>query len=563
MFLNKLLIRKGTGEIIRSISFRKGINFIVDETPAKETTTGNNVGKTTVLRLVDYCLGGSGENIYKDMEFKNKTNAELKNFLENITIKLELVEDIENENVYRIKIEKNFLKRKNKILKINGRTVAAKDFNDELKKKIFKKEDKKPTFRQIVAKNIRDEKNKMQNIVKVLHATTKVVEYEALYLFWFGVDTSKAEEKQQLEQDEKKTKNFQTTLREKGELSSIQQKLTYYERKIKILEEQKEQFNINPNYEKDVQTLNNLKDQISKIVTRLSKLKMRRTLIIESIDELNKELVNIDQSLIKNLYKKVGAFVSDIQVSFEDTVNFHNNLIKNKLDYITKELPDLDKNLIDLDNQLEKLRKDESILTTSLQKKGVLEDLEEIIKDLNNNYEKKGALEKLKELLEDSEQKLADIKSNLSKINKELDSKDEILQKNIACFNRHFTDISEKLYEESYILSSRKNDSDNYELLVDNIDSNPSTGKKKGQIAAFDFAYIKFADELNMPCLHFVMHDQLESLHGNQFRTLIEIANNMNGQYIVPILKDKIPNDVNIDNFKILSLSQNDKLFRL
>ena len=43
------------GNIIRDIPFHKGINLIVDE--SVDQVTGNNVGKTTVLKLIDFCLG--------------------------------------------------------------------------------------------------------------------------------------------------------------------------------------------------------------------------------------------------------------------------------------------------------------------------------------------------------------------------------------------------------------------------------------------------------------------------------------------------------------------------
>ena len=86
MFLKSLKIEKD-GKEIRDIPFHKGINLIIDETSSSnKTETGNNVGKTTVLRLIDFCLGGDGENIYKDPEFKSKTNK-LKGFVKDFILK--------------------------------------------------------------------------------------------------------------------------------------------------------------------------------------------------------------------------------------------------------------------------------------------------------------------------------------------------------------------------------------------------------------------------------------------------------------------------------------------
>lgn len=74
MFLKSLQL-ESTSQIVREINFHKGLNLIIDETSINDLQeSGNNVGKTTVLKLVDFCLGGDGNNIYKDSEFKERTS---------------------------------------------------------------------------------------------------------------------------------------------------------------------------------------------------------------------------------------------------------------------------------------------------------------------------------------------------------------------------------------------------------------------------------------------------------------------------------------------------------
>jgi uncharacterized protein YydD (DUF2326 family) len=69
MFLKSLKITYGNGTIIRNIKFRSGLNLIIDETPfVSGKETGNNVGKTTVLKLVDFCFGATAKTIYSDHE---------------------------------------------------------------------------------------------------------------------------------------------------------------------------------------------------------------------------------------------------------------------------------------------------------------------------------------------------------------------------------------------------------------------------------------------------------------------------------------------------------------
>lgn len=83
-------------------------------------------------------------------------------------------------------------------------------------------------------------------------------------------------------------------------------------------------------------------------------------------------------------------------------------------------------------------------------------------------------------------------------------------------------------------------------------------------MAAFDIAYIQFADSLGLKCLHFILQDQIENVHENQIDGLLnEIIESNNCQYVFSVLKDKLPDYVDIEKYKLLSLSQGNKLFKI
>jgi len=567
MFLKSLTIQKGN-TIIREINFHKGLNFIVDETPETEIQqTGNNVGKTTVLRLVDYCLGSDGRTIYKDTEFQKQPNTIIESFLKNknnnILISIILSEDLEKEDAIEIEISRNFLSYNKKIQKINDTNIPNdKEFELELKKYIFNSDTEKPTFRQIISKNIRDEKDKKEKIVKTLGSFGTSEQYEALYLFWLGIEFSNLDEKQRLLEIKNSEERLQKRLTKTSNLPLIEQALADTNAKIEELDNKKGTFNINDKYAEELDALNYTKYELNKLSSELGKLEMRKELIIESKEDLEKEVSQVDSSQIRLLYEKAKSLIPIIQVSFEDTLKFHNDLISEKLKFITKELPDLQRYISKINSDIFNLRAKEKELTKSLRKKGVADELEEIVKELNAQYERKGKLEQQKSMWEESNKQLQLVTSDLKTINDSIDAKDGLIKSRITAFNKYFTAMSVKLYGESYYLYSEKNKK-GYELNIDNIEGNPSTGKKKGQISAFDFAYIQFADSLGIKCLHFIMHDQLENIHDNQLNTVFEVANTNNCQYIVPILRDKIPSNVDVKTFEVLSLSQDNKLFRI
>ena len=561
MFLKSLIIQN-KDEIIRNIPFHKGINLIIDETPSEnKTASGNSVGKTTVLRLIDYCLDGSGENIFVDPEFKTK-NHKIENFLKenNVVITLNLIEDINDEYSRKIEIRRNFLNYKNKIQTINGEQYTSVDFSNELKRLIFKTESIHPTFKQLKSKNIRDEKNKLVNTLRVLapNVVTDAV-YEALHLFWFGIDV---ESKDQLVRDKNLEERLQSRLRKDNNLSQIKQSLIINKR-IKELDEAKNKFNVNENYEVELALLNGTIEEINKNSSELSRLELRKELIVESKANLEKDFANIDSSQIANMYKKAKVLAPNIQKTFEDTLNFYNGMIEKKLAFITEELPDLNFEIQNKKNKINNLLSEEKTLKEKLKKSGAIEDLQVTIEELNSFYEKKGNLEEQKRVWENSTKNLEKIQEQLTIINNDISSKDEIIQKKIQEFNVFFSDISSRLDGE-YSLLSADNLDGVYKFNIGNIDGNPGTGGKKSQMASFDLAYIKFADEYEIPCLHFVLQDQIENVHSNQITNLLtEIVNEVNCQYVLPVLRDKLPLDIDISCFEVLSLSEKEKLFKI
>ena len=523
MFLKSLsIINNSTGTVIREINFHKGVNLILDETSsADKTESGNNVGKTTMLRLIDFCLCGDGKNIYTDTEFGN-TNVEVEQFLmtNDIIIKLVLVQELNNESE-EIVIERNFLSRRQSIRRINGEDYASKDFEQKLKNLLFGDCAEKPSFRQLISKNIRYEKNRLVNTIKVLHQNTNFEEYESLFLFWLGVDFSESGRKQQLFSLKKTEDNFQTKMHKSTDMAKISQALSVINSSIKELEKKKDDFQLNDNYSKDIEELNNIKFKESQISTYISRLEFRRDLINENVNALNSKQANIDAEAIKVVYQEAKAIIPNLQKSFEDTLRFHNQMINNKINFLTKDLGGL---LSEIDNykiELNVLLEKEKDLSNELKSLGVLEGLEEIIKQLNKEYEQKGNYEEQKRLLEDSEKRLKQYKDELSEINKGISNQKEFITNRVKHFNTFFAKISKELYKEDFILVDKYNDRA-LTLTVDTISSNPGTGKKKGQIAAFDIAYVQFADSLDIKCLHFILQDQMETVHSNQISSLFE-----------------------------------------
>lgn len=570
MFLKSLTISGNKG-VIREIKFRQGINLIVDETPEDDVkTSGNGVGKTTVLRLVDFCLGGSAEQIYSDPEDKKKQDQLVKDFLEQneILVTLVLKQDLSKEDSLEICIERNFLKKKQKVLRFNGQEKTEDEFEKSLTDILFPEHyAKKPTFRQIISHNIRHRDWSINNTLKTLHEYTSDTEYEALYLFLFGCYIDLAD-KRKLQKDIQQEESFKKRLEEGGQTkASYEMTLQVLERDIEMLQAQKAKFNLNEDFESDLEKLNQVKYQINLLSSEISRLQMRREMIVEAKKELENSQSYIDLNQLRLIYEQVTHQLGKLQKSFEELYKFHNQMIDEKIRYIGKDLPRLEKDINSKSEHLKRLLQEEKQLTLALSRREPLEELEKLIIQLNDKHEKKGKYTEIVAQITKVENRLKELNQRLNCLDDELfsDIFENRVKEQLGKFNGYFASISHALYGEQYAL--KVDDETNrkgqrfHKFTSFNINS--SAGKKQGEISCFDIAYTLFADEEGIPCFHFLLNDKKELMHDNQLIKIAELVNEKNIQFVASILKDKLPDELNQEEYFILQLSQSDKLFRI
>lgn len=568
--MKKLIISSPT-EIIREIDFCSGLNLIIDDTPVEDTkSTGNNVGKTTVLKLVDFCLGAKGSIIYTDTENKKETYDVVKNFLvdEEIEIKLILTENLNDPNAKQLEIQRNFLQRKKAVRKINGRAVPDKDFEDELEKNIMPDKDaEKPTFRQIISHNIRYKDDSINNTLKTLDKFTSDVEYETLYIYLLGCSFNEGAKKQALVTKINQEKTFRERLEKKQTKTTYEIALDLVDDEINALNEKKASFNLNETLEEDLEQLNIVKYNINRTSAFISKLEIRKNLIEESRRDLEQSISHIDLQQLRLLYEEAAENISGIQKTFEDLVAFHNNMVIEKVKYISQDLPELIQKLRDSQEELSLLLRQEKQLTDKVAKGDSFEELEKIIFELNEKYRLKGEYESIISQLNEVEENIDTLNEQIENIDHYLFSEDfEILLKEqVKKFNKIFSNISQELYGEKYALTFKKvtNKKEQQFYKFNAFNANMSSGKKQGEILCFDLAYLLFADEEQLPCLHFLLNDKKELMHDNQLIKVAEFVQNKNIQLVISILKDKLPVAV-LDKAHIaVELSQEEKLFRI
>lgn len=567
MYLSKLTI-SSPGKVIRDIEFHKGLNLIVDETPENTTGTGNNVGKTTVLRLIDYCLGGDVDGIYRNPEDKHESYALVKDFLigNNVIVTLILVDDLDTPSK-KVVIERDFKTGRSSLIRINGKDVTRKDFVAELESAIFPEvKTETPSFRQIIAHNIRIDNLRLENTLKTL-TMGKNEEYEALYLFMFGCPNDSAAIKTQLAQEldtEKKYKRRMERNRSKNEYKAA---LSVIESDIEKLIERKDNLNINENLQLDINSLNALRAQINKVTSRTSLLSLRRELINETVESFDKQNFGEDVVQLEMIYKQASAYVPKMQRTFKELVDFHNTMLENKKAFVVQELPSIQEEIESLSVELERLKEKETVMAEKVLKSDTYEELEVIIVQLSELSRRKGEFESYISQIESAEKAIKEKCEEMKKIDDGLFTADfaQRLEAQRDKFNKIFSEVSHEIYDEQYIISYEVDTQKGKQLYKFHITdvANFSSGKKQGEISCFDIAYTVFADQEGIPCLHFILNDKKELVHGNQLNKFAEAVNKYNVQFVCSMLYDKLPSVLRKDEHVVVRLSQDSKLFRI
>jgi len=573
MFLKQLRIESEDG-LIRDLNFHQGLNLIVDETPDSNTETGNNVGKTTVLRLIDICLGKEVRTIYVSPEDNRTVNEQVKRFLveKKVVVTLTLVSDW-TAQAREVRIRRNFLNYGKAIRDINGESVSDKEYVTVLQQVIMGEVTDKPSFRQLIGHNIRYSNVAVNQTLRYLEGTNSDTVYEALYLYMLGCNYNNADLRQETMDKLTTESRFKNRLEKDKTKNILITELGIIKAEIEELENQKSQLHLNPDFEKDMQQLTDLKVDITTLSAQMSSLKLRHSILTEAQQEMLNQKSDVDIESLRQIYAQANKYIGNLHHSFVELLAYHNNMMDKKAEFVGNELPGLEQQIGHLESELTELRFMERNLSDKLLQSSSYADYEMLISELTQKHEKLGSLEQQIKQIEEVDDEMTKLQSILEDIDKDLFACafQEKVQGQLDKFNKYFARISQQLYGEKYamtysVVTNRTTGKEVYKFSIIPIDSgtvNFSAGKKQGEITCFDMAYILFADQEGIPCLHFGLYDKKELMHDHQLiETSKFVGSHLNLQFVMSILQDKLPESLNDDKYIVVKLRPDDKLFR-
>lgn len=573
MYLSNLKVLTSSGEVIRDISFHKGLNIILGERCVDSGST-NSIGKTTLLRAIDFCLGGDEKPFYQDKENKEAIDQNVFNFFYYVEpiFKLELKNNLNSKAAYKVIFEKRIsgftTKHPNKLKVINfinGNEVTNDEYNYQLKEILFNYNTNKPTFRQLISKFIRKDDQQINYILRFLHQATSDLDYEVIHFFLFGYPNPiEIEKKFQLEKEVKQQKN-DIKVFDRIKPAGLDQVILLTQKDLDELIIKRDNFKINEKYSTEEDRLNTYQNLINDIDEKISVINFEINALNERKNILLDKEFNDNTNAISLIYNEANLYNLNLEKKFEETVNFHNKMLQNEIEYINTRVSELYQEENDLNNKRSKFSLDYSITLDKLAKYGSLAEYTKLNNQINEMQSKLSNALALHEKSIDLNKKFDSLNIQLKKLNSLIENNINIIQNNIGIFNKYFSEYCKILFNQTYYLSADPNDKGIHKFKINSLDQNFGSGKKLSLVVAFDLAYSAFIKDeaIKLPYPSFSTQDKIEIIDIQELYNLASIAKGSNGQLIFPIIDDKFVGLKDFEENVIVRVSKKDRFFRI
>ncbi|HBC1012404.1 TPA: DUF2326 domain-containing protein [Escherichia coli] len=565
MRLNKLIILKNDS-LVREVTFKDGLNLIVNKrTSGKDS--GNSVGKSTLSRVLDYLFMSSGHDIYHDAEF-GKDIPEIVSLINNNVLKFSLdFNTVENKKAVISRIIS--IDDKNSKYFLNDVEVDKKQYSEFIAQAVFGLTTDKPSLRNVSHKFIRNTNDKMQKTLNFLHGNTTPDVYDLLYLFLFGFNgLPLIKKKGDFNKEIKKQKTYLAAYRNPNRETVLAKMIKPLKKEIAEAERNIKNFDFKDSHDESLKKLSEIQKNISDYSLSYASLNMRVRNIEESILSLKNNITQLVENDLMEIYNSAGIYFNgELKRTYEEMVLFHNDIIKNKISFLESELLKKKEEIETVNKKINDLHEQESSLFRTIKEPETLKSINQLFNKLTELRENLASIESNLSRINDTNALIKSLEDSREKLLLEIELAVQGLEKNIEIFNEFFGDLTKEIYGERYIFDlSFDVDKGKCNFDISCVTPNSNGGKKKGEITAFDLAYIKFVDKIKLKRPTFVIHDSIEDVDVNQIRDIFFEVNNINGQYIVSILSDKFSEDADMKMMmsnSILELSSTNKFFKV
>lgn len=533
---------------------RNGINIIVGKYSGDKETTGiNGIGKSTLIRMIDYALlSEKASKIFQEEKY---------DFLKTEEHLIVLEFEIDNE---KYEIRRTFKKSDAVLFGKLGSELASYDVNElkiVLANKFFPLTDpnvylEATHFRSIMNFFIKDDLEHHQRInpLNFLYPTASKGEIYLFNLFLLNLKNKNLANLNEVSKESDKIRKIQSSLKinlekETGKtIEEFQSERLSKEESIKQLENNLKKYEFLDEYKNVEEQLVGITNEINIKLGQYHGIDKR----LRNIQLSYNSPIDFDTSKIKDFYNELIPTLGDLlKKSLDETLDFRKNIITNRVKFLVEQEDNLKKQVDEILKDISSLEQKRSILFGFLNEKGALDSIKNAYENLIIEKTSLSRPIQVLDQLDDYTRKLASLNVEVSKLKK--DTLDDLEQEKEKVRDikllfidilRHALAIQEGV-EKSYLEIEPQ--AKGLPLKIDvEVAKAEALGKSRLKILAYDLLAFLFniQNDRNFP--RFLVHDGV--FHAIETRAKINTLNYIyhknlefpDFQYIITVNEDEI-----------------------
>lgn len=452
-----------------------------------------------------------------------------------------------------------------------GEKVSANRYRELLGETLFAVNSNKPTFRQLIKSFVRislsgDDYSFLRTLT-----SASIADYRAVYNYLFDISDSEldarlAELNRELNKLKESAKQYRRLAGIEDEEQLIQVGVAL-ERECQRVESRLGDLFDADEFKANRETIEEARSQYARLCSDLAEIEFRMERNAECIERARKEIARqADLSLSRSFYEEVRSLIPSVNKTFEDMVEFNRALCKNEITYFQEVGAELESERVGIQAKLTTFSVENSRFLSLLDGEA-MNEYEALLGECMRLRQEMGRNTEVLSTLQGYDGRIKTLESQIASLSdggEERESSISSHQDRMNSFNNYFTPMANAVNGERPILTY-STATDKFPVAITDLNGS-STGTRKSLLAVYDLSYQEFAIANKIEAPRFVVQDVVENVEGEDLKKIVDIANSINCQFIVAVLKEKldssrIPQDAQ-DSMCILELSKQDKLFQ-
>ena len=547
-------------KLFHEVIFQKGLNLIIAQplSDSSSKDTCNGVGKSTLIEIIDFCLGSSDTK---------EDSLIVEDLIEwEFTLEITVGES-------RVKVTRAI--KDPKLIIINGPTPDwpyQPEVNDDTGIKSFTldrwnellgimffginhSKDKlnyKPSYRSLFAYFIRRKGEAYNSPFKTFPQMNKI-QMQSNIAYLLNLNWRYACELYAINKEIdgiinfKKAKELGIIDEDIKTMAKLRTKSVNLEHKVEVSTAAIESFKVHPQY----QEIENLANKLTENIHQLSNSNISDTRKLNRYNKAIREEYPPTELSIEELYSEAGVIFTDIiKHTLQDAKKFHSDIITDRQSYINNEIIILKNNIAQREIKIKELDKKRSHQMEILKTHGALNEYIKLQDEHISLRTKLEDIQKQLEMFQNAGKRKSEKKNVKDEIintaTLEYSSNKNIWSIPILLFHKYW----DSLYESPGELIIDINNKGNGYHFDTEIESKSSSGKRKMQIFCFDLILLQLQLQQKNH-IDFLIHDSIlyESADYRQryqaLKLAKEVLSETGGQYICTMNSDMLaPRDL-------------------